>query len=111
MTIIDKIEILLLPCPCCLSKPEIICDVSATKETIQIKCRSAQCSIQTAKHLLNEYNKQWLIRVWNTRKNSLDKKDIFMRIVEDSTNPEEFKNGYISSYCNFDKKKEEPCSK
>lgn len=72
MTIIDKIELLLLPCPCCLSDPKIICDVSPTKETIQIKCSSNHCSIQTAKHVLNNYNKEWLIRSWNTRKNSLE---------------------------------------
>lgn len=38
-------------------------------------------------------------------------KDIFMKIIENSTNPEEFKTNAISNYCNFDKKKEKPCSK
>jgi hypothetical protein len=68
MNIEDKSDILLLPCPCCLSDAKIIFDVSATKETIQIKCISNHCSIQTAVHLLNNYNKEWLIRSWNSRK-------------------------------------------
>ena len=31
-------------------------------------------------------------------------KDIFMKIIEDSANPEEFKTGAIRNHCNFDKK-------